>query len=58
MEWEQANEAHATRHGVSVAESGDYLAEGTTTAADAYGSWCPTTPARRVLRPIAEWEMR
>ncbi|MDA8302215.1 MAG: hypothetical protein M0005_11925 [Actinomycetota bacterium] len=75
VEWDEHNEAHATRHGVSVAEieqihaarragrpggrgSGDFLAEGTTDGGRRLGVVVAYDPVRRVLRPIAAWEMR
>ncbi len=75
VEWDEHNEAHATRHGVSVAEieqilaacpafrpdrrgSGDFLAEGTTDGGRRLRVVVVYDPVRRVLRPIAAWEMR
>lgn len=75
MDWDEANEAHPTRHGVSVAEieqvlaagavfrpdrrgSGDFLAEGTTNGGRRLRVVVAYDPTRRVLRPIAAWELK
>ena len=75
VEWDEHNEAHATRHGVSVAEieqilaarpafrpdrrgSRDFLAEGTTDGGRRLRVVVAYDPVRRVLRPIAAWELR
>ncbi|MHB1536601.1 MAG: hypothetical protein ACYC1D_18710 [Acidimicrobiales bacterium] len=58
VEWDEHDEAHATRHGVSVAEIEQILAEGTTDGGRRLRVVVAYDPVRRVLRPIAAWEMR
>ena len=75
VEWDEHNELHATRHGVSVTEieqvlandptfrpdrhgSGDFLADGWTNGDRRIRVVVAHDPDRRVLRPIAAWEVR